>query len=214
MTLVLGAALNRYQSYQGGVRSIVRRLDTGAVALVSALAALGGVPLSREMRLTLRSEVLARLRRIRRLHRRYPDILKRIAEAERALSAEGPAPPGGVGPIRDQQELGRKLAALDSLGRALRPGQMLQPLPADVRNIFRRHLADRRAEVISRYHLVEAGRCERQGHAMRARTHLMALAQGLRQSAPATEFVRELYRETNAALSGLDGRRLITGPPG
>ena len=212
LALALAAALNRYQALQIDVRALVRHLDSGATALVAAFAALGRVPLSKELRLVLRSEVLARYRRIRRLYRRYPAIVERIAEAERALGTEGPRPPGGVGPIEGEQAFRKTIAALDQLNRILGRGQMLQPLPADVRSIFRKELAERRAEVMSRFHLVEARRCERRGHENRARTHLLALLQGLRQSGPATEFVRLLYAEAEAMLSELNGRRLISAP--
>ena len=212
LAAAMGSALNRYQVYQTDVRALVRRLDSGATALLAALAALARVPLSRELRLILRSEVLARYRRIRRLYRRYPAIIERIAEAERALGAEGPRPPGGVGPIEGEQVFRKTIAALDRLNRFLGQGQMLTPLPDDVRAIFRKELLERRAEVMSRFHLVEAKRYERQGHENRARTHLIALLQGLRQNRPATEFVRLLYAEAEAMLAELNGRRLISAP--
>ena len=75
-----------------------------------------------------------------------------------------------------------------------------------------KELLERRAEVMSRFHLVEAKRYERQGHENRARTHLLALLQGLRQNRPATEFVRLLYAEAEAMLAELNGRRLISAP--
>ena len=212
LALLLGVALSRYQVYQGGVYVVVRRLDSGAAVLLAALSALRRVPLSKELRLILRSEILLRYRRIRGLHRRYPAIAERIAEAERALGAEGPRPPGGVGPVEGEQVLRKTSAALDQLNQALAAGQMLQPLPADVSAIFRKELTERRAEVMSRFHLVEAKRYQRRGHENRARTHLMALLQGLRQSGPATEFVRLLYAEAEAMLSELNGRRLIGAP--
>lgn len=208
----MGSALNRYQAYQSDVRALVRQLDSGATALLAALAALGRVPLSKELRLILRSEVLARYRRIRRLYRGYPAIVERIADAERALGAEGPKPPGGVGAIEDEQAFRKTIAALDRLYQVLGQGQMLTPLPNDVRAIFRKELAERRAEVMSRFHLVAAKRYERQGHENRARTHLIALLQGLRQNRPASEFVRLLYAEAEAMLAELNGRRLIGAP--
>ena len=212
LALAMGSVLNRYQAYQSDVRALVRRLDSGATAIMVALAALGRVPLSKELRLILRSEVLARYRRIRRLYRRYPAIIERIAEAQRALGAEGPRSPGGVGAIEGEQVLRKTIAALDHLNQFLGQGQMLQPLPDDVRTIFRKELLERRAEVMSRFHLVEAKRYERQGYENRARTHLIALLQGLRQNRPATEFVRLLYAEAEAMLAELNGRRLIGTP--
>lgn len=212
LTLVLGVAVNRYQTYQTDVRAVVRRLESGTAELVAALAALGRVPLSKELRLVLRSEVLARYRRIRRLYRRYPGIVERIGQAERALGVEGPRPAGGVGVIDGEKAFRKTVSSLDCLSQVLGRGQMLQPLPADVRAIFRKELGERRAEVMSRFHLVAASRYERQGLENRARTHLIALLQGLRQRGPSTEFVRQLHAEAQATLSELDGRRLISAP--
>ena len=117
-----------------------------------------------------------------------------------------------MGPIEGEKAFRKTIAALDQLNHILGRGQMLQPLPGDVRAIFRKELAERRAEVMSRFHLVEARRHERRGQENRARTHLIALLQGLRQRGPATEFVRLLHAEAQAMLSELNGRRLICAP--
>jgi hypothetical protein len=86
------------------------------------------------------------------------------------------------------------------------PGGTLQPVPADVRAIFRRELGERRAEVMSRFHLVASRRLETAGRTTRARAHLTTLLHVLRQRGPSTGFVRELYAEAASALSAL-GRR-------
>jgi len=202
-TLLMGALVNRYQAHQALVGSRVRRLEAGAAQIAEALSVLRGVPLSRELRLALRGEVLARYQKIRRLYRRYPAILERIRAAETAMHAEGAKGPGGVGPIADEPALRRTLRALDLLLGVMETGGALQPLPADVRGIFRRELGERRAEVLSRFHLVESRRLENAGNLMRARTQLTRLLQVLRQRGPATDFVRELYAEAESAMSML-----------
>lgn len=208
LTLVMAAVLNRYQAFQANVRVAVRRLDVGVAEVTAALDGLGRVPLSRELRLTLRSDILARYRKIRRLYRRYPAIDTKIRAAEAAINAEGGAPSGGVGPMENEQIFRKTIAALDCLIATLGGGHMLQPLPADVRVIFRRELGERRAEAMSRFHLVEAKRHERQGNATRSRTHLIALVQALRQRGPGTGFVRELLSEAESALASLNEGRL------
>jgi len=205
-TLLMGSLVNRYQAHQALVGSRVRRLEAGAAQIAEALSVLRGVPLSRELRLALRGEVLARYQKIRRLYRRYPALLEHIRAAEAALHAEGAKGAGGVGPIEGEAALRRTLRALDLLLGVTEPGGALQPVPADVRGIFRRELGERRAEVISRFHLVEARRFENAGNLMRARSHLTMLSQVLRQRGPATDFVRELYTEAESAMSML-GRR-------
>lgn len=208
LTLLMAAVLSRYQAYQADVRVAVRHLYAHAAELVAALAELGGVPLSRELRLTLRSEVLATYRKIRKLNRRCPGIAEEIRKAEHALNAEGAPLAGGVGRMDSEQVFRTTIAALDRLISALGRGGTLQPIPADVRAIFRRELGERRAEAMSRYHLVEAKHHDGRGNTTRARTHLMALVQVLRQRGPSTDFVRELYAEAESALSGLNERQL------
>jgi hypothetical protein len=208
LTLFMAAVVSRYQAYQADVRVAVRHLYAHAAELVAALAELGRVPLSRELRLTLRSEVLATYRKIRKLNRRCPGIAEEIRKAEYALNAEGAPLAGGVGPMESEQAFHKIIAALDCLISNLGRGGTLQAVPADVRAIFCRELGERRAEAMSRHHLVEAKHHERSGNTTRARTHLMALMQALRQRGPSTEFVRELYAEAESALSGLNDRQL------
>lgn len=208
LTLLMAAVLSRYQAYQADVRVSVRHLYAHAAELVAALGELGRVPLSRELRLTLRSEVLATYRKIRKLNRRCPGIAEETRKAENALNAEGAPPAGGVGPMETEQVFHKTIAALDCLSSTLGRGGTLQPVPADVRAIFLRELGERRAEAMSRHHLVEAKRHDEPGNTTSARTHLMALMQVLRQRGPSTDFVRELYAEAESALSGLNERQL------
>jgi hypothetical protein len=185
------------------VRTAVRRVEAGLLRTESALSALGAVPLSRELRVTLRRDLLARCQHIRRLYRRYPDIVRRISEAERMLNAEGAATASGVGPIENEQVFRETNGALNDLIAVIEHGDTLQPIPVDVRGIFRRELGERQAEVQARFHLVAARRCEREGDLSRARAHLTTLMQLLRRRAPATAFVSELAREAENALAGL-----------
>jgi len=208
LTLFMAALMKRYQAHLAAVRGVVRRLDTGVEETSAALRALAHVPLSRELRLTLRSDMLACYQKIRSLYRRYPQIAARIRTAENDLDAEGAPAPGGVGPIESEREFRTTIAALDRLIALFGRGGTLQPVPADVCQIFRRELGERRAEVMSRFHLVEASRQDQRGNPTRARTHLMALIQVLRQHGPSTEFVRALYAEAQSALSALEERQL------
>ncbi len=208
LMLAMAVVLNRYQTHLAVVRGAVRRLDAGADQTSAALRALAHVPLSRELRLTLRSDMLARYQKIRSLYRRYPRIAERIRMAANDLDAEGAPPPGGVGPIESERDFRNTIAALDQLTALFGRGGTLQPVPADVCLIFRRELGERKAEVMSRFHLVEARRHDQRGNPTRARTHLMALIQALRHHGPTTDFVRALYAESESALFALDERQL------
>jgi hypothetical protein len=201
-TLLMASLVHRYQAHQAAMRAAVRRVESGLLRTEAALSQLVAVPLSRELRVTLRRDLLARCQRIARLYRRYPDIARRISEAERTLNAEGAAV-GGVGPIESEQRFRAMNGALNDLIAVMSQGDTLQPIPADVRVIFRRELGERQAEVQARFHLVAARRCESEGNLTRARAHLTTLLQLLRRRAPATAFVSELAREADNALAEL-----------
>jgi hypothetical protein len=211
-TLLLAAINHRYQRYQAEVRAAVRRFEARLLQITEALAALGPVPLSRELRVLLRADVLARYQRIARLYRRYPDIRQRLAEAETALHAEGDLPGRNVGPIDSEQSFRRFTSSLDNLIDIIRHGALLQPVPRDVREIFVRELGERRAEVMARFHLVEARRLEQQGDLTKARAHLTTLMQRLRRLGPSTPFVQALYDEAEQALVALGRRAFETQP--
>lgn len=205
--LSAAALLNRYQAGQARLRSAVCRLESAAAALAEPLDALRTVPLSRELRMLLRAEILAVYQRIRGVYRAYPGISQKIQAAEAALNAEGAPVAGGVGPIDDAQALHRVLTALDGLSDWLHQGRALQPLPRDVRAIFGRELGERRAEVLCRFHLVAARRDEEAGRIGRARGHFTALVQVLRRRGPRTEFVSELLAQTESAFLAFSSRR-------
>lgn len=204
--LALAAMHHRYLANQVKVRAVVRQIESCLLPVSSALGDLRSVPLSRELRVLLRADVLGRYRRIARLYRRYPMIRQRIAEAETALRAEGEPPGSGVGAIDGEQTFRRLSAALDALLDVIRHGATLQPIPRDVREIFVRELGERRAEVLSRFHLVEARRLETAGNITKGRAHLTTLGHQLRRSCPSTPFVRALYEEAEQALIAIGQR--------
>lgn len=197
---------HRYQARQAGLRTAIRRLEFAVAALAGPLDALRTVPLSRELRVMLRAEILTCYQRIHRIYRRYPAIGDRLQAAEAALNAEGAAASEGVGPIEDEQALQRVLSALDRLSEWLNRGTALRPIPQDVRAIFRRELGERRAEVLCRFHLVAAKRDEEAGRIGRARGHFTALVQVLRRRGPRTEFVGELLSQAESAYVAFSSR--------
>ena len=202
-TLFMAAIVKRYQAHQELVRAKVQRLEQGVAGIVDGLAALQGVPLSRELRVTLRSEVLALYQRIARLHRRYPGISQRVREAEAAIGAEGAPPNTGVGPIEDQQAFRRITSAIDEFIHLIHGGATLQQVPRDVRQIFCRELGERRAEANARFHLTQSRQQQRNGNMPRARAHVTTLLHVLKKRGPSTDFVRELYAEAENVLETL-----------
>jgi hypothetical protein len=205
-TLVLASLHQRYQVHQAQIRTAVRRIESQLLAIEDALTHLARVSLSRELRVLLRADVLARYRRIANLYRGYPDVKSRIAEAEAAMHGEGAAPGSGVGTIDSEAQFRQWVGALDALLEVVHYNALCQPLPRDVKSIFERELGERKAEVLARFHLVEARRLEAQGDFTKGRAHLTTLMQRLRRQGPSTEFVQALYAEAEQALVAL-GRR-------
>ncbi len=205
-TLFMAWVLRRHQAYRARMRSAVGRLEGNLLRITHGLAALGAVPLSRELRVTLRGDVLARYRAIARQYRGYPAIRQKIAAAEAAAGSEGAPVNTGVGAIDDEQTFRRTSRAIDDLVDIVGHGATLQPIPRDVRVIFLRELGERRAEVLSRYHLVEARRCEDRHELARGRAHLTTLMHHLRQRGPRTPFVQQLQHEAEQALATIGHR--------
>lgn len=199
-TLVMASMLRGHQAQRARIRSAVRGLEGNLLRIANALAALGAVPLSRELRVTLRGDVLARYRAIAKLYRGYPAIKQKIAAAEAAAGSEGAPVKTGVGAIDDEQTFRRITKAIDDLIDIVGHGATLQPIPRDVRAIFMRELGERRAEVLSRYHLIEARHCEDRHELARGRAHLTTLMHHLRQRGPRTPFVQQLQHEAEQAL--------------
>ena len=207
LATVMSAALaGRYQNHQRRIWTSVKCLEGAAEGISRSLEELAKVPLSRECRMAFLSDVLARYRRIRRLQRRYPEIATRIQYAEQALQGESERTTGTLGPIESAASLRRILRSLDYLIELLEHDTFVQPMPRDVRIIFRRELGERRAEVVARYHLVQSKRLAEAGDTATARGHLAALQQVLRQQVPRTDFVRALQAEAQAAAQTLSGR--------
>lgn len=206
--LFMAAVVRQHQIHQERTRALVRRLESGLLAIEDALDSLGSVPLSRELRVTLRSEIFARYRKIRRMYKRYPQIAAKLAAAEAAVNAQGAPAANGVGPIEDQKAFCRITQALDTLIDTVGHSSTIQAIPRDVRAIFCRELGERRAEAMSRFHLVQSKRLEDAGDITRSRAHLTTLMQVLRSRGPSTDFVRELFREAEEALQSLTRRQL------
>lgn len=215
-TLCLAGLLGRYQSHRRRIRGIARRIEASCRAISRALEALRGVPLSRELRVMLRTEVCVGYQQLRRYYRRVPALDDSARAAQKALDAEGPTAPDGVGPIEDEQARCRLLCALDDLDRLIAAGTLARPLPRDVAAVFRRELGERRAEVVARYYLVASRRLREQGRTARARAQLATLMRILRERGPATGFVRALHQEAAAAAAALDRDepvgRAVDGP--
>jgi len=207
-TLVMASIVKKQQAHQATVRAAVRKHEKVLLELEGALSDLGPVPLSRELRVAVRAEILSRWQRIQSLYRRYPGIAERVAAAEAGVAGETAPVTDSVGPIETEQAFRTLLQALDALSEHFRLGPLLQSIPQDVRGVFQRELGERRAEAVARFHLVQSSRLEAEGDITRARAHLTTLIQVLRSRGPSTDFVRELYVEAETALDAMTDRQI------
>ncbi len=193
--LVAASLVRRYQQHKAQQRARVRRIGSLVLLVENALPSLSAVPLARDLRVSLRQEVVQGYRAIRKMHPRYPHINQRIKEAQTRLDGEGPDSAGSVPPIEDEQQFNQLLSAVDQLLDYLNVARFATGSSANQRALFAQHLGERRAEIMARYHIVQAHRCEERGDMRKARQHLQTLLGALHRRGPNTDFVRELFHE-------------------
>jgi len=201
--LIAASLVRRYQQYKAHQRATMRRIASFLPVIEESLAQLASVPLARDLRVMLRGDVLRRLQRIRKLNSQYPRIEERIREAQVRLDREGPDTGGSVPPIKDEQHFRQLLYAVDSLDDYLERGAAIGGMPVSQRKNLLCQLRERRAEIMARFHVVQANRCQEQGDLRKASQHLKTLTDQLRNRGPNTDFVRELFLEAQQLQAGL-----------
>ncbi len=200
LALLLSAGLvNRYQQYRATQRALLRALLIRVQGLEQALAVLGQIPLGRALRSALRSHVVQLYRQIRAIHRGYPGIDSLLESASAKVQADGGAIEGSVPAIDDEAQYRLLISAidrlLDDIGRI--------PVPVQQQQQWRRELLERRAEILARYHIVQAHRQHRNGRRQDAIARLQYLSGELRRRGPDTAFVRALHEEAEALCQRL-----------
>jgi len=212
ISLLLAASLvRRYQQHKAQQRARVRRIGSLVSLVEHALTVLSAVPLARDVRVSLRREILLGYQRIKKMHPRFPDISQRIQEAQAKLDREGPDSTGSVPPIEDEEQFSRLLSAVDQLLDYLEVAGFAPESSWKQRAIFTQHLGERRAEIMARYHIVQAHRCEERRDMRKARQHLQTLLGVLHRRGPNTDFVRELFHEVEQMQSNLGRAALEQG---
>jgi len=201
--LMAAALVRRYQQHKAQQRVMVRRIASLILLIEHALTALSTVPLARDLRVSLRREILQGYQRIQKVHPRYPHIGQRVHEAQARLDSEGPDSTGSVPPIGDEEQYSRLLSAVDQLLDHLKVAGLAPDSSAKQRALFAQHLGERRAEIMARYHIVQAHRCEERRDVRKARQHLQTLLSVLQRRGPNTDFVRELFHEAEQMQSNL-----------
>lgn len=204
LLLVMAGLVKRYQIHLATIRENVRRLEAPLPALRVALDNLSGVPLSRELRVMLRNDELARHQAVQRLVPKHPQIARQISETRARRDAEGPKPDLGIRSVESEQDLRRLLDAIDHVHDYIASGAPLPHLRAEESKVFREELGERRAEILSRFHLVAASRLLDANDTSHARQHVNTLMHTLRDRGPNTEFIRQLYGEAEHMLHDIN----------
>ena len=155
----------------------------------------------------MRRFVADRYLAMRRLHRAYPDIDRRLEQARARIDSDGGMSSGRVPGVSDPSEFARLNSALDVLigvlgNRGVSAGKGVECLQ------WLQEARERRAELNARYFIVRAHRAQAEGDVKTARSLLHSVLTQLYQQGPDTEFVRELYREIEDMYS-----RVLKGQP-
>jgi len=214
LLLFMASLVSKYQNHRANLRAVVRRVGAAIPLIEEALEHLSTVPLSQPLRLMLRGDIYSRLKAIRGVCKSYPNIVERLEEAKLRVDREGAATAKSVPPIKDERHLQNLIRSVDNLVDFIEQGGPMNHQRTDLRVAFRDELTERRAEILARYHMVQASRYQQANNINTARNHLNTLLRVLEERGPNTEFVRELHgqatkmiREVNATKqdeSGMD----------
>jgi len=211
LALLLSAALvNRYQQYRAVQRALLRALVRQVQELEQALDVLAQVPIGRALRSALRARIHELYQHIQAIHRDYPEIDHLLEVAAAKIRADGGVTEGQVPPIEGEVHLQQLLSAIDYLVGQLRS----VPANSQQRQQWRLELLERRAEIFTRHHIVQAHRQQKEGQRQDAIKRLQYLLGELQRRGPDTEFVRALYEEADTLCQCLvQGKPLDTDDP-
>lgn len=195
--LASATGVTRYQEYKARQRARLKALVTQAARMEQVLQLLKRVPLSRSLRQALWQHQADQYVAIRRLHSGYPSVGEQLEAALARVGNDGGVTEGSVPAINGVAEYQRLLAALEELilflkhrGRSLKDGaKHLDDWHLEVR--------ERRAEVDTRYMIVEAHRAQVNGNTKKASSLLHTLLTRLRTRGPRTGFVEALCNEVS-----------------
>jgi hypothetical protein len=200
LVLIMPSFARRFQQREAVRRSVVQRMESWIRQVESALERLQRLPLDGAVYRVLRRDTLDRYQMIGRVFRSYPGLAERIAEIQDRLRGEAEAVAGPVPVVMNEAECNRLQAALDDLTVFLDNPGTLHPIPPDLRDQIRRHLQERRAELLAQHHLAHYREALTAGDRAAGEARLRRLAAWLQSEAPATPRVEELRREAQRLL--------------
>lgn len=207
LSLMAGILVQRYQQYKAYQRATIRALFTRAAVTGEAMQRLSRVPLSASLRSAVWAAIAEHYRKIRRLHRRYPDIDRLEQEARARVESDGGMHDGRVPAIDDPSEFTELMGAMESVIRLLGSRELARRNRAQAAS-WVLEARERRAEISARHFIVRAHRAQVQGDGTEARNLLHSVLAQLHREGPDTPFVRELYGEIEGMYS-----RVLKGWP-
>jgi len=193
--LMATAMLRRYQAYKATQRARLKALVLHADWMEDLLSRLAGVSLSQSLRTALYDHLATQYLAIARLYPDLPGLGEKVDASRKPVANDTPGMGGGVPSIGDRSEYLRLLGSIDDMIRFLDSrGKTLKQAGAFLRDWYV-ELHERRAELDTRYLVVEANRLQANGNFRKASQVLGTSLEHLRARGPQTGFVQELYAE-------------------
>lgn len=194
--LYVGAAhlIHRYRLWQAEKMLKVRGLLRGAERISTALDAMGGLPLPRDLLNTLVAELLARYKGVQALFPHYEGIEDLISDAQGRIRP-GTADPGWKPPsLTERTQLEHYLQGLTGLVAFFQEERPMEVSAQQARE-WRERLRTLRAETRSEFARRNGRAAAERGDWAQAEKESQRLVAFLKQKAPRNERGKQLYRE-------------------
>lgn len=200
LTLLMTVVLKKYQAHQVIKRVTLQGLENNVIDLGKAMDAVKRMPLPREVRVLLRSEILARYQAMASLYSGYPNIDQLIDQAKSKLNAEGPDAGTEPPAMESAAELAKVSNALNTLIRLISSGILTRLTPQDIHKISQ-DIGEIRAKCSFRFHVDEARRLDAGGQRDKARSLIYKLMSILSYQGPNTDLIRDYYKQGEGLIS-------------
>ncbi|MEJ2592884.1 MAG: hypothetical protein P8178_16090 [Candidatus Thiodiazotropha sp.] len=208
LALMLASIAQRYQAYVEERRRRVQRILRRVGELEETLLRMSGLPVPVEAERILRSEVLARLELVKKVHPRYRGIDAMIAAAAKALDEVKPVE---VGRLLDHVRLESLLRSLGEVLWMVQERRYISPLTEASPRQLMQVIALRRAECVYRHHRHEAERMAKDGQMHQALWHCRQILAFINEHGPEDDQVSDWYREAQSRARQIE--RVIRGQP-
>ncbi len=181
LALVLASIAQRYHDYVEERRTQIQRILHRVDDLEAMARRMAGLPLPLDAERLVRQDIIERLKAARQIHAAYPGLMRRMQEAERALSEIQTSPASFD---LDALRLEQFTRLSGGLLWMLQERRLITPIAEDRRSQLMTQLVLGRADAMTRHHLREAQRLEQDAQLHQAHWHCLQLRQLLEPLAP------------------------------